>query len=296
RELFDAYNSLFQAYWDERTGQEVEIFSSFGGSAAQARSVIDGNEADVVALALEHDVEELRRAGLVDEGWQDRFDFNSSPYTSTIVLVVRAGNPLNIQDWDDVVAPGIGVVTPNPRTSGGARWNFLAAWAFAHDRFGGDVAASEAFMADLYGNVRVLDSGARGSTITFSENEIGDVLLAWESDALLIMRERPGEFEIVTPSISILAQPMVAVVDDVARRRGTEEVSEAYLAFLYADEAQRLIGRNFYRPANPTILAEFADLFDLNVSLATVEDFGGWDVVAEQFFAEGGVFDRIYSE
>ncbi|MDR2043768.1 MAG: sulfate ABC transporter substrate-binding protein [Clostridium sp.] len=297
RELYEQYNKLFADYWKAKTGQEVEIVQSHGGSGKQARSVLEGNEADVVTLALEGDVDELRKAGLIDEGWVDELAQKSSPYTSTIVFLVRKGNPKNLGDWDDLVKPGVEVITPDPKSSGGARWNFLAAWAFADRQNGGDEEKNKEFLKALYGNVTVLDSGARGSTTTFVENGQGDVLLAWENEAFLSIKEHPEEFEIIAPSLSILAQPSVTVVDENARKHGTEEVAREYLAYLYSEEAQRLEGESYYRPSNPEILKEFADVFTLDIELVNIDDdFGGWEAATEKFFADGTIFDQIYSQ
>ena len=297
RELYEQYNQLFQKYWEKEKGQKVEITQSHGGSGKQARSVLEGNEADVVTLALEGDVNELQKAGLIDEGWVNEFPKSSAPYTSTIVFLVRKGNPKNIKDWDDVVKPGVEVITPDPKSSGGARWNFLAAWAYADKKFAGDETKDKEFLKSLYSNVTVLDSGARGSTTTFVENGQGDVLLAWENEAYLSLKEHPDTFEIVTPSLSILAQPSVAVVDANVKKHGTEEVSKAYLEYLYSDEAQRLEGQNYYRPSDPDILKDFSDTFDLNVTLVNIDDdFGGWDKATEKFFADGAIFDQIYKK
>jgi len=296
REFYEQYNKLFEAYWEGETGQEVEITQSHGGSGKQARSVLEGNEADVVTLALEADVDELRKAGLIDEGWVNEFSKNSAPYTSTIVFLVRKGNPKNIKDWDDIVKPGVEVITPDPKSSGGARWNFLAAWAYVDKKYGGDEDKNWEFLKELYANVTVLDSGARGSTTTFVENGQGDVLLAWENEAFLSLEEYPDEFEIITPSLSILAQPSVAVVDTNAKKHGTTEVATAYLEYLYSAEAQRLEGQNYYRPSNPDILKEFADVFDLNIELVNIDDFGGWPAATEKFFADGKIFDQIFSK
>lgn len=294
REFYEAYNLVFADYWKEKTGQEVEVTQSHGGSGKQARSVIEGNEADVVTLALAHDISAIEDAGMIDEGWIDEFEGNSSPYTSTIVFLVRKGNEKEIQDWDDLVKEGVEVITPNPKTSGGACWNFLAAWAYADQLYQGDETQMKQFMSDLYSNVIVLDTGARGSTTTFVENGQGDVLIAWENEAYLSMKEYPDQYEIVTPSISILAEPSVAVVDQVANKNGTQEVATAYLEYLYSDEAQRLAGENFYRPSNETILAEFSDVFNLDIDMVTIDDFGGWDQAYEDFFQDGAVFDEIY--
>jgi len=297
REFYEQYNTLFQTYWKEKTGQTVEITQSHGGSGKQARSVLEGNEADVVTLALEGDVDELREAGLIEDGWVDNFPDDSAPYTSTIVFLVRKDNPKNLTDWDDLVQSGVEVITPDPKSSGGARWNFLAAWAYADKTYGGDEEKDKEFMQALYSNVTVLDSGARGATTTFVENGQGDVLLAWENEAFLAMQEHPDEFEIVTPSLSILAQPSVAVVDENVDKHGTREVSTAYLDYLYSDEAQRLAGENFYRPSDPDILSEFSDTFDLNIELVNIDDdFGGWAAATEKFFADGAIFDQIYKQ
>ena len=294
REFYAAYNELFSAWYLEEYGVEVEIVQSHGGSGSQARSVIEGNDADVVTLALAHDITLIEEAGMIDEGWIDEFDSNSSPYTSTIVFLVRAGNEKEIEDWDDLIKEGVDVITPDPKSSGGACWNFLAAWYYADLTFDGDEDQIKEFVSALYANVLVMDSGARGATTTFVENGQGDVLIAWENEALLAMEEYPGEFEIVTPSISILAEPSVAVVDENAEENGTVEVATAYLEYLYSDEAQRLAGENYYRPGNEDILAEFADVFDLDIVMCTIDDFGGWDQAYEDFFEDGAIFDEIY--
>lgn len=296
RELYAAYNELFAQHWKEQTGQDVEITQSHGGSGKQALEVANGLEADVVTLALEYDVKAVQDAGLIEDGWISEFDKDSSPYTSTIVFLVRKGNPKNIQDWGDLVNDGVGIITPNPKTSGGARWNYLAAWAYAEQQFGGDEAQVKEFIKKLFKNVLVLDSGARGATTTFVENGQGDVLLAWENEAYLSIQDNPDDYEIITPSISILAQPSVAIVDEVVDKRGTREVATEYLNYLYSDEAQRLEADNFYRPSNPEILNEYADTFDLNINLVTIQDFGGWDAAQEEHFADGGVFDEIYEQ
>ena len=294
RELYAAYNELFSEYWKEQTGQEVTITQSHGGSGSQARSVIEGNEADVVTLALAHDITAIEESGLIEDGWMEEFDGNSSPYTSTIVFLVRKGNEKNIQDWDDLIKDGVGVITPNPKTSGGACWNFLAAWAYQQEQDGNDEEATKEFMKKLYRNVLVLDSGARGATNTFVENGQGDVLIAWENEAYLSMKEYPGEYEIVTPGISILAEPSVAVVDSNVEEHGTREVAEAYLEYLYSDEAQRVAGKNYYRPSNEKILQEFSDQFNLDMRLVTIDDFGGWDEAYRLYFDDGAIFDQIY--
>lgn len=294
RELYEAYNEIFAQHWNELTGQEVEITQSHGGSGKQALEVANGLEADVVTLALEYDVNAVRDAGLIEDGWVSEFPNDSSPYTSTIVFLVRKGNPKDIHDWDDLIKEDVGIITPNPKTSGGARWNYLAAWGYADRAYGGDEAKAKEFIKKLYENVLVLDSGARGATTTFVENGQGDVLLAWENEAYLSVKDYPDDYEIITPGVSILAQPSVAVVDKVADKRGTRDAAEEYLNFLYSDEAQRIAGDNYYRPYNETILNEYADVFDLNVDLITIADFGGWDEAQSKHFADGGVFDEIY--
>lgn len=296
RELYEQYNELFANHWKDETGQEVVVTQSHGGSGSQALSVAQGLEADVVTLALEADVQSIVDAGVIEDGWNDEFPLDSSPYTSTIVFLVRKGNPKDIKDWDDLVKDGVGVITPNPKTSGGARWNYLAAWAYADKLYNGDEEKIKEFIGKLYANVLVLDSGARGATTSFVENGQGDVLLAWENEAYLSIQEHPDEYEIVTPSISILCQPSVAVVDEVVDKRGTREVATEYLNYLYSDEAQRLAGDNFYRPSNEEILAEYADTFDLDINLADISEFGGWAKAQETHFADGGIFDQIYEQ
>jgi sulfate/thiosulfate-binding protein len=295
REFYAEYNAAFASYWKARTGDDVVVKQSHGGSGAQARSVIDGLEADVVTLALAADIDQLHAHGdLVPADWQSKFPDNSAPYTSTIVLLVRKGNPKHIRDWDDVVRPDVSVVTANPKTSGGARWAYLAAWGFAERRYGSREKARE-FVAALYKNVPVLDAGARGSTLTFAQKEIGDVLLAWENEAFLAQREfGPGKFETVVPSSSILAEPPVAVVEKVAARNGTTEVARAYLRYLYSETGQEIAGRNYYRPRNPAAAARFASVFP-KLELFTVDGvFGGWTQAQRTHFADGGVFDQIY--
>lgn len=296
REFYAAYDELFQKHWQKEKGQTVKVTASHGGSGSQARSVIEGNEADVVTLALAHDITAIQDSGLIEDGWMDEFDKDSSPYTSTIVFLVRKGNDKDIHDWNDLIRTGVDVITPNPKTSGGACWNFLAAWAYAREQFDNDEEQIKKFMKKLYQNVLVLDSGARGATSTFVEKGQGDVLIAWENEAYLSMEEYPDDYEIVTPSISILAQPSVAVVDSVAKKRGTEEVAREYLNYLYSDDAQRLAGENYYRPSNEKILKEFSDQFNLDMNLVTIDDFGGWDQAFKDYFDEGAVFDQIYSE
>jgi len=297
RELYEAYNEEFQKYWLDKTGQEVTITQSHGGSGKQGRSVIEGNEADVVTLALAYDITAIEEAGLIEEGWQSEFEGNSSPYTSTIVFLVRKDNPKEINDWDDLVREDIEIITPNPKTSGGARWNYLAAWAYADKAYNHEEAKIKEYIKKLFQNVLVLDSGARGSTITFVENGQGDVLLAWENEAYLSIQEHPDEYEIITPNISILAEPPVAIVDEVVEDRGTREVATAYLEYLYTDIGQRLAGENYYRPSNPEIAKEYADVFDLEVDLITIDNelFGGWNKTQETHFNDGGVFDEIYT-
>lgn len=296
RELYESYNKAFQKYWKDKTGQDVTITQSHGGSGAQANSVIQGNEADVVTLALASDITAIQNAGLIKSGWEKKFDQNSAPYTSTIDFLVRKGNPKGIKDWGDLVKSGVGVITPNPKTSGGARWNFLAGWAWAEKEYNGDEAKVKDYIKKLYANVLVLDSGARASTTSFVENKQGDVLIAWENEAYLALKEHPNDYEIVTPSLSIQAEPPVAVVDDVVDKRGTREVATAYLQYLYSDEGQRIAGQNFYRPSNPTIAKEFASQFQ-TLNLVTIRDkqFGGWDAAQKKFFADGGIFDQIYT-
>lgn len=296
RELYEEINPRFAAQWKEQTGQDLRINMSHGGAGKQARAVIDGLDADVVTLALAYDIDEIAaKTDALSEGWQQRLSNNSAPYTSTIVFLVRDGNPKGIRDWDDLVRSGVGVITPNPKTSGGARWNFLAAWAYARDKYGSDAAAQD-FVRRLFANVPVLDSGARGSTTTFAERGIGDVLLAWENEAFLALQELgEDKFDIVVPSVSILAEPPVAVLDGNARRHGTSDIAEAYLRYLYTPEAQDIIGKNFYRPTGEAARAKYASVFP-DVNLVTVDGaFGGWQTAQKRFFNDGGVFDQIYA-
>ena len=294
RELYEEYNKLFESYYKETHQTDVTVVQSHGGSGSQARSVIEGAKADVVTLALAHDITLIESTGLIKEGWLKEFKGNSSPYTSTIVFLVRKGNEKKITDWNDLIKPGVEVITPDPKSSGGACWNFLAAWQYAKVNYQNDEQTMKEFVRDLYKNVTVMDSGARGATTTFVENGQGDVLIAWENEAINTVKEYPDDYEIVTPKISILAEPSVAVVDENAEKDGTEEVSSEYLKFLYSDEAQKLIGKYGYRPVNSDILSEFSDQFDLTVTLCTIDDFGGWDAAYETFFTDGGVFDEIY--
>ncbi len=296
RELYEAYNELFASYYKEEKGIDVEVVQSHGGSGSQARSVIEGSDADVVTLALAHDITLIEQEGLIDEGWIDEFDGNSSPYTSTIVFLVRKGNDKDIQDWDDLTKDGVDVITPDPKSSGGACWNFLAAWYYADQTYDGDEDQMRDFVSKLYDNVLVMDSGARGATTTFVENGQGDVLIAWENEALLSMEEYPDEYEMITPSISILAEPSVAIVDENANANGTQDVAHDYLEYLYSDEAQRVIGENYYRPSNEDILEEFSDTFDLSINLCSIDDFGGWDQAYEDFFEDDAIFDQIYNQ
>ena len=293
RELYTDFNQAFAKYWKEKSGDNISINQSHGGSGKQARSILDGIEADVATLGLAYDIDELAaKGGLVPADWQKRLPHNSSPYTSTIVFIVHKGNPKGIKDWGDLTKEGVSVITPNPKTSGGARWNFLAAWAWALRQNNGDEAKAKEFVTRLFKNVPVLDSGARGSTITFSERGIGDVLLAWENEAYLVQKEKPGEFEIVTPSLSILAEPPVTVVDKVVDKRGTRAVAAAYLEYLYSDIGQDLVGKNFYRPSSDVAKAKYP--FP-KLDLVTIDDtFGGWGAAQKKYFADGGVFDSIY--
>jgi sulfate/thiosulfate transport system substrate-binding protein len=296
RELYQEFNRSFAAEWQQRTGTTVTIQQSHGGSGKQARSVIDGLAADVVTLALAFDVDALHRQGdLIPADWQTRLPHNSAPYTSTIVFLVRKGNPKRIRDWGDLGRDEVSLITPNPKTSGGARWNYLAAWIWALRHFGGSETEAEAFVKRVFRNVPVLDSGARGSTVTFIERGIGDVLLAWENEALLAMRELGrGKVEIVIPSISILAEPSVTVVDKVVDRKGTRAVAEAYLLHLYSAEGQEIAARHFYRPRDPQVAARFAEVFPTMNLVTVAEAFGGWTEANARHFADGGSFDRIY--
>ena len=296
RELYREFNAAFRSHWQSQSGGEVQIRVTHGGSGSQARTVIDGLDADVVTLALESDINAISDAGLIDPDWRSEFENNSAPYTSIIVFLVREGNPEGIADWGDLVREGIEVITPNPKTSGGARWNFLAAWAWALRQSGASEETALAFVTDLYGNVPVLDSGARGATSTFVQRQVGDVLLAWENEAYLALDELGQDaFDVVVPSVSIRAEPPVAVVDAVVDARGTRAQAEAYLAYLYSPEGQTIVARHHFRPAKPDLVApELLDRF-ADVTLASIDDFGGWRAVQPTFFGNGGIFDRLYA-
>jgi sulfate/thiosulfate transport system substrate-binding protein len=296
RELYQDFNKAFAAHWKAKTGDDLKNKQSHGGSGKQARAVIDGLAADVVTLALAYDIDEIANRGLIAKDWQKRLPHNSAPYTSTIVFLVRKGNPKAIKDWSDLARPGIAVITPNPKTSGGARWNHIAAWGYALKQPGGNEKTAQEFLTKIYKNVPVLDSGARGSTTTFIERGIGDVLVTWENEALLAIKELgPEKVEIVSPSISILAEPPVAVVDKVVDRRGTRKVAEAYLQFLYTDEGQEIAAQNYYRPINEKIAKKYATQYP-KLKLFTIEEItGGWDKAQKTHFADGGVFDQIYA-
>jgi sulfate transport system substrate-binding protein len=296
REFYEDFNQQFASYWKGKTGQDVTIRQSHGGSGKQARSVIDGLGADVVTLALAYDIDQVaEKGGSLPANWQTRLPNNSSPYTSTIVLLVRKGNPKGIKDWGDLVKPGVSVITPNPKTSGGARWNYLAAWAWALRQPGGNDATAKAFVSKLYKNVPVLDAGARGATTTFVERGIGDVLLAWENEALLAIKELgPGKFEVVAPSVSILAEPPVTVVDKVAGKHGTKPVAQAYLEYLYTPAGQELAAKHFYRPRLAAVASKYEGQFP-KVALITIDEvFGGWKKAHTTHFADGALFDQIY--
>jgi sulfate transport system substrate-binding protein len=296
RELYQDYNKAFAKYWKAKSGDDVTVKTSHGGSGKQARSVIDGLDADVVTLALAYDIDEISaKARLLPPDWQKRLKHNSAPYTSTIVFLVRKGNPKAIKDWDDLVKPGVQVITPNPKTSGGARWNYLAAWGYAQKKYGSEAKAQE-FVGKILANVPVLDSGARGATTTFVERGIGDVLLTWENEALLALKELgPDKFDIIAPSLSILAEPPVALVDKVVDKKGTRAVAQAYLEYLYSPEGQDIAGDNYYRPSDPTAAAKYAKQFP-KVTLFTLESvFGDWAKAQKTHFADGGTFDQIYT-
>lgn len=296
RELYQDFNKAFAAHWKAKSGDDLKNKQSHGGSGKQARAVIDGLAADVVTLALAYDIDEIANRGLIAKDWQKRLPHNSAPYTSTIVFLVRKGNPKAIKDWNDLARPGIAVITPNPKTSGGARWNHIAAWGYALKQPGGNEKTAQEFLTKIYKNVPVLDSGARGSTTTFIERGIGDVLVTWENEALLAIKELgPEKVEIVSPSISILAEPPVAVVDKVVDRRGTRKVAEAYLQFLYTDEGQEIAAKNYYRPIDEKIAKKYAAQYP-KLKLFTIEEItGGWNKAQKIHFADGGVFDQIYA-
>ncbi|MCK4304885.1 MAG: sulfate ABC transporter substrate-binding protein [Candidatus Eisenbacteria sp.] len=295
RELYQEFNAAFVQYWKDSTGQAVKIQQSHGGAGRQARAVMDGLEADVVTLALAYDIDAIAGTGFIARNWQSRLPHNSAPYTSTMVFLVRKGNPKNIRDWDDLARPGIEVITPNPKTSGGARWNYLAAWGYALSKHGGDETQARELVTRIYRNVPVLDTGARGSTITFVERSIGDVLIAWENEAMLVVsRLKPGDFEIVVPSLSILAEPPVTVVDRVVERRGTRAVAQAYLEYLYSPEGQALAAKHYYRPHLASVVAEYAQQFPEVKRFTIDEVFGSWAKAQRTHFASGGIFDQIY--
>lgn len=296
RELYEDYNAAFAAYWKKKTGQNVSVQQSNGGSGKQARAVIDGLQADVVTLALAYDIDAIsQKAGLLPANWQSRLPENSTPYTSTIVFLVREGNPKHIKDWNDLIRPGVSVITPNPKTSGGARWNFLAAWAYALSRPGGNDASARDFVTKLYKNVPVLDSGARGATTTFVERGLGDVEIAWESDAFLAVNQLgKGKYQIVAPSQSILAEPPVALVDKVVDSKGTRAVAQAYLQYLYSPQGQEIIAKHYYRPRLASVAKKYANVFP-KIKLVTIDNvFGGWQKAQKTYFDDGGVFDQIY--
>ncbi len=295
RELYREFNAAFAKHWKEKTGDNVQVDQSHGGSGAQSRAVIDGLKADVVTLALAGDIDPIASIGkLLPKDWVTKLPENSAPYTSTIVFLVRKGNPKNIKDWDDLAKKGVEVITPNPKTSGGARWNYLAAWAFAEKKQGKDQSAAKEFVRALYKNVPVLDTGARGSTTTFVQRGIGDVLITWENEAFLAVNELgEDELEIIVPSISILAEPSVAVVDENAKAKGTAEVAKAYLQYLYTKEGQNIAAKNYYRPRDPQVAEAYAKTFP-KLELVTIDNFGGWEKAQPQHFGDGGIFDQIY--
>jgi len=296
RELYVEFNEAFAKHWKETKGQDVTIKQSHGGSGKQGRAVIEGLQADVVTLALGYDIDEISQAGFIKEDWQNQFELNSSPYTSTIVFLVRKGNPKGIQDWNDLIKEGVEVITPNPQTSGGARWNYLAAWGYALAQNNNDESKAEQFVKELFKHVPVLDSGARGSTTTFVERGIGDVLLAWENEAFLSINELgPDKFDIVYPSISILAEPPIAVVDKNVESHGTREVAEAYLQYLYTEEGQEIAAKHYYRPTMESVALKYKDQFKELKLLTINEDFGGWQAEQKKHFATGGIFERIYT-
>jgi sulfate transport system substrate-binding protein len=297
REFYQEYNLVFAKHWQQKTGQTVEVQQSHGGGGKQARAVIDGLDADVVTLALAYDVDQLyQKAKLIPEKWQSRLPNNSAPYTSTMIFLVRAGNPKNIKDWDDLVKADVSLITPNPKTSGGARWNYLAAWGYALKKYGTEAAAKD-FIKKLYKNVAVLDTGARGATVSFAEREIGDVLITWENEAYLTLKEYGAtKYEVVVPSTSILAEPPVTIVDKVVKKHGTEEVAKDYLEFLYSNEGQELAAKHYYRPRDEKVLAKYNKQFK-PLALFTIDEvFGGWNKAQATHFSDGGVFDQIYAQ
>ena len=295
REMYTQFNDDFMSYWKQETGEDIFINQSHGGSGKQGRSVIEGLNADVVTLGLAYDIDAISDAGLIDSGWQDEFSYNSSPYTSTIVFLVRAGNPKNIVDWDDLIREDVSVITPNPKSSGGARWNYLAAWGYSIDKNQGDVEKATKFVKQLYGNVSVLDSGARGAITTFTERGIGDVLIAWENEALLSVNQLGADqFSIIIPSISILAEPPVAIVDQVVDKKGTRKIAQAYLDFLYTKRGQEIAARNYYRPRDKEVADDYGEIFP-ELKLITIDEaFGGWQKAHQVHFGDGGIFDEIY--
>ena len=295
RELYSNYNHVFMKHWKEMTGKDVKITQFHGGSGKQALEVVNGHEADVVTLALEFDINIIQNAGLIENGWIKEFPKNSAPYTSTIVFLVRKGNPKKIKDWNDLAKDSIGIITPNPKTSGGARWNYLAVWAYAEKLYNGDESKIKDFVKKIYQNVLDLSSGARGSTNKFIEERKGDVLLSWENEALLAIKEYPNEYEVIVPSVSILAEPSVAIVDKVVNKRGTRKLATEYLNYLYSDEGQQVAAKHHYRPSNKAILDQFKE-FDQNVNLITIEHFGGWNKAQRTHFADGGIFDQIHKK
>ena len=296
RELYKEYDQAFVKHWKKQTGEDIKINSSNGGSGKQARSVIDGLKADVVTLALSYDIDAIAKTGLIDTKWQARLQNNSSPYTSTIVFLVRKNNPKNIKDWNDLINPGVKVITPNPKTSGGSRWSYLAAYGYALEKNKNDETKANEFIKQLFNNVPVLDTGARAATTTFTKREIGDVLITWENEAFLVIKEMgKDQYEIVTPSVSIKAEPPVALVDKVVDQKGTRKIAEEYLKFLYSKEAQEIIAKNYYRPTNAEIAKKYASLFP-KIKMLTIANFGGWEAAQKKHFDDNGVFDKIYSK
>ena len=296
RELYTEFNEKFKAEWQKESNQDIVFAQSHGGSGKQARSVREGLEADVVTLALAYDVDEIAQAGLIDKNWQQKFPDNSAPYTSTIVFLVRKGNPKNIHDWDDLVRDDVQIVTPNPKTSGGARWNYLAAWEYAKEKNSGNESAIKEFMQKLFHNVVALDSGARGATTSFVQRGQGDVLIAWENEALLSVNDAPDSYEVIVPSVSILAEPSVAVVDEVVDRKGTRDVAEAYIKYLYSKVGQEIAAKNFYRPRDKEIAEKYKNQFP-ELKLVTIDEaFGGWTKAQKEHFADGGTFDQIFEK